>query len=65
MMIDKKRIKMGRRPKTGNTGVKLKALIDVFKLETEIPVSYKFARQFNLLPVEHVESPYSGELILD
>ena len=65
MMSDKKRIKMGRKKNTGNIRVKLKDLVETFKLDTHIPVAYKFARDFNLLPVEHVEAAFNGELILD
>ena len=64
-MSDEKTIKMGRKKNTGNIRVKLKDLVETFKLDTHIPVSYKFARDFNLLPVEHVEAAFNGELILD
>ena len=63
-MNDLNGLKMGRRKNTGNIKIKLKDLVEAFKLDTEIPLAYTFARQFNLLPKEPVENGYTGKLYL-
>jgi len=65
LMNDLKDLKMGRKPNTGNIKIKLKDLVEAFKLDTEIPIAYTFARQFNLLPKDPVQSGYTGEVIFD
>ena len=64
-MNDLNGLKMGRKKNTGCIKIKLKDLVEAFKLDTEIPLAYTFARQFNLLPKEPVESGYTGEVIFD
>ena len=56
---------MGRKKNTGNIKIKLKDLVEAFKLDTEIPIAFTFARQFNLLPKEPIQADYSAEVIFD
>ena len=65
LMNDLNGLKMGRKKNTGNIKIKLKDLVEAFKLDTEIPVAYTFAHQFTLLPKEPVKSGYTGEVIFD
>jgi len=65
LMNDLNGLKMGRKKNTGNIKIKLKDLVEAFKLDTEIPIAYTFARQFNLLPKEPVQTGYTGEVIFD
>ena len=55
-MNDKSNSKMGRPKKSGNQSIELSKLVDVFKMSTKIPVSYKFLAQFNLLPKKNEDS---------
>jgi hypothetical protein len=59
------KLKMGRRKNTGNIKVALKELVELFKLDTCIPVSFAFAREFDLLPEERIKENYKSELIFD
>tara|TARA_R110001592_G_C13105900_1_gene744551 strand:+ start:1210 stop:1404 length:195 start_codon:yes stop_codon:yes gene_type:complete len=53
MQIEKKS-KMGRRIGSGYKKIKLKALVEAVRLEHEVPVAFKWAREMGLVQEEVV-----------
>ena len=64
MQIEKKS-KMGRRIGSGYKKIKLKDLVEKVRLEHEVPVAFKWAREFGLLQEELVEGVYYKDSLFD
>ena len=60
-----KKSKMGRRIGSGYKKIKLKDLVEKVRLEHEVPVSFKWARDFGLLQEELVEGEYYKDSLVE
>jgi len=56
---------MGRRIGSGYKKIKLKDLVEKVRLEHEVPVAFKWAREFGLLQEELVEGEYYKDSLFD